>query len=55
MAKANDKFDYEEARRDIWDAGCDPDYLSEYSSKEERDKFIRGCGLNPRSYGCRHT
>lgn len=51
MSRSNDKFDYEEARRDLWDNGCDPDYLSEYDSPEERDRFLRDCGLDPAFYG----
>lgn len=47
---ARDRFDYEEARRDLIDNGCDPDYLS-YNNKAARDKYIRSCGLDPRSYG----
>ena len=45
-----DRFDYEEARRDIRDNGGDPDYLSEYDSPEKRDAFLRSSGLDPDNY-----
>lgn len=43
-------FDYENAERDIFDAGGDPDYLSHYN-EAARDRYLKGMGLNPRSYG----
>ena len=46
----SDKFDYEEARLDIIDSGCDPDYLDE-RNPAKRDKYMRDCGLDPKWYG----
>ena len=43
-------FDYENAKRDIRDAGGDPDYLSHYN-EAERDRYLKGMGLNPSDYG----
>ena len=48
----HDGFDYEEARRDIIENGCDPDYLDEYDPVK-RDKYMRKVGLDPRDYGSR--
>ena len=48
--KFHDRFDYENAKRDILDAGGDPDYLS-YRDPEKRDKLMRQMGLNPKKYG----
>ena len=45
-----DNFDYEDARRDLFDAGVDPDYL-DYRNREKRDSFLREQGFNPRTYG----
>ena len=45
----SDRFDYEEAERDIFDNGGDPDYLSHYNP-ERRDKYIRDMGLDPDNY-----
>ena len=51
MSKRNaDGFDYENAKRDIFDNGGDPDYLDEWDPKK-RDKFLRDMGLNPGDYG----
>ena len=46
----NDDFDYENAKRDIRDAGGDPDYLNHYNPAE-RDSFMRRMGFNPKDYG----
>lgn len=43
-------FDYENAERDILDAGGDPDYLS-YTNPTERDNYLRKMGLRPEEYG----
>ena len=51
MPKKQDHFDYEEARRDMRDNGLDPDYLSEYSSPEKRDDYLKKNGLDPKNYG----
>ena len=48
----HDDFDYEEARRDIIENGCDPDYLDEYDPAR-RDRYLRDVGLDPRDYGSR--
>lgn len=45
-------FDYENAERDIFDAGGDPDYLSHYN-EAERDRYLKGMGLNPSDYESR--
>ncbi len=51
MSKRNaDGFDYENAKRDIFDNGGDPDYLDEWDSGK-RDKFLRDMGLDPKDYG----
>ena len=52
MAKKSfhDNFDYENARMDIFDAGGDPDYLSS-TDPEERDRFLRKMGMDPKVYG----
>ena len=51
MSRRNaDGFDYENAKRDIFDNGGDPDYLDERDPKK-RDKFLRDMGLNPKDYG----
>lgn len=51
MGRGNsDNFDYENAKRDILDAGGDPDYLSHYD-REARDRYLRNTGLNPKDYG----
>ena len=48
MSKRNaDGFDYENAKRDIFDNGGDPDYLDEWDSGK-RDKFLRDMGLDPK-------
>ena len=49
MVNMSDRFDYEEAERDIFDNGGDPDYLSHYDP-ERRDRFLRDMGLNPDNY-----
>ena len=43
-------FDYENAKRDIADAGGDPDYLSHYN-EQARDRYLKKVGLNPQDYG----
>lgn len=43
-------FDYENAERDILDAGGDPDYLS-YTNPTKRDNYLRKMGLRPEKYG----
>ena len=48
-----DKFDYEEAEMDIWDAGGDPDSLS-YSDPKKRDEYMRKVGLDPKRYGSQY-
>ena len=50
----SDRFDYEEARLDIIDNGCDPDYLDD-RNPARRDKYLRDCGLNPRDYGSTYS
>lgn len=43
-------FDYENAERDIFDAGGDPDYLSHYN-EAARDNYLKKMGMNPSDYG----
>ncbi len=43
-------FDYENAERDIFDSGADPDYL-DYKNPEKRDAYLRSLGMNPEKYG----
>ena len=50
MGKFHDNFDYENARRDIRDAGGDPDYLS-YSNPAKRDEFMKKMKMDPQKYG----
>ena len=50
--KFHDRFDYENAKRDIWDVGGDPDGLS-HRDPEKRDKYMRQLGMDPRKYGSR--
>ena len=45
-------FDYDEAERDIFDSGADPDYLDHYHP-EKRDKYLKSLGLDPKDYGSR--
>ena len=47
-------FDYENAERDIRDAGGDPDYLSHYN-EGSRDRYLGKMGLNPSDYGGGHN
>lgn len=49
MARS-EKFDYEDAEMDILDAGGDPDYL-DYRHPDKADAYLRGVGLDPKSYG----
>ena len=49
-----DGFDYEEARRDLRDAGLDPDYLNS-RNRAERDSFMRKNGFDPKRYGSRYS
>lgn len=44
-----DRFDYEAAREDMWDAGLDPDDLPE-KSPEKRDAYLKRVGMNPDRY-----
>lgn len=50
--RSHDSFDYENAGRDIFDAGGDPDYLTS-RDPEKRDKFMRKMGMDPKKYGSR--
>ncbi len=43
-------FDYDNAERDLYDAGDDPDYL-DHRHPEKRDKYLRDRGMNPQKYG----
>ena len=53
MPKYHDDFDYEDARLDIIENGCDPDYLDE-RDPAKRDEYMRKVGLNPREYGSKY-
>lgn len=50
--KFSDRFDYENAKRDIFDAGGDPDYLS-HRDPAKRDQFMKEMGMDPKKYGSR--
>ena len=50
MSTFHDDFDYENAKRDIWENGGDPDYLT-HRDPAERDAFLKDMGLNPKDYG----
>lgn len=45
----SDRFDYETARKDLWDIGMDPDELPE-RNPERRDDFLRKVKLDPNQY-----
>lgn len=42
-------FDYENARRDVWEAGGDPDDVNEYN-EAKRNKNLKAMGINPEDY-----
>lgn len=44
-----DRFDYEAAREDMWDAGLDPDELPE-KNPEKRDAYLRKMKMDPNRY-----
>lgn len=48
--EGNMAFDYDNAERDILDAGGDPDYLR-YNDPAKRDKYLQSLGMKPESYG----
>lgn len=46
MSGKYDKFDYDEARRELWSAGMDPSELSD-TNPVRRDDFLKKTGLDP--------